>query len=515
MPSRRYLQGVLLCVAVLAQGCAPLRTDFVKEPSAALPAVTDTASARYIQSELDLHPGQSGFRLLANGTNALLSRVALADHAERSIDLQYFIFDDDATGRLVAQRLMAAADRGVRVRILLDDFELSGKYALLDALNLHPNISVRVFNPFRARAAEPIKAIELLLEFRRLNRRMHNKSFIVDNDVAIIGGRNIGDAYFDADGTSNFRDLDVIAIGPVVAAASRTFDAYWNSDAAYPVAAFGTPRHPERTLARTRDELAHDARQFAQSDYAQASLDELPGGATADRNGAWFWGAASMIADEPDKVAARDDPALRIVPRVRSLIADAHRDVLLISPYFVPGTSGTRLLCDLVKRGTAVQVLTNSLASTDSTAAQAGYAHYRRALLECGVELYELRSARRRTRSAESGETWSGTSLHAKAVVIDRTLVFIGSMNMDQRSRLLNTEMGVIVDSSGLAQAVADFFAQATQPGRAYRVERQGNSHRLVWKDGDGSATHFEPGAGAKRRLEAMLLSLLPIEGLL
>jgi putative cardiolipin synthase len=189
--------------------------------------------------------------------------------------------------------------------------------------------------------------------------------------------------------------------------------------------------------------------------------------------------------------------------------------VLLISPYFVPGDSGTRLLCDAVKRGTAVKVLTNSLASTDSTAAQAGYAHYRRALLACGVELYELRSARRRTRSAESGETWSATSLHAKAVVIDRTLVFIGSMNMDQRSRLLNTEMGAIVDSVGLAQAVADFFAQATESDRAYRVEWEPDSHRMVWMDGNGSATHFEPGAGVKRRLEATLLSLLPIEGLL
>lgn len=515
MLPRRYLQGVLLCVATALLGCAPLRTDFVKQPSAALPAVTDTASARYIQSELDLHPQRSGFRLLAGATNALMSRVALADHAERSIDLQYFIFNDDATGRLIAQRLMAAADRGVRVRILLDDFELSSKYSLLDALNVHPNISVRVFNPFRARAPAPLKAVELLLEWRRLNRRMHNKSFIVDNDVAIIGGRNIGDAYFDADGTNNFRDLDVVAIGPVVAAASRTFDTYWNSDAAYPVAAFGTPGHPERDLARTRAALAHDARQFAQSDYAQASLDKLPGGATADRNGAWFWGAASLIADEPGKVDEQDDPALRIVPRIKTLISSAHQEVLLISPYFVPGNSGTRLLCDVIRRGTAVEVLTNSLESTDSAAAQAGYAHYRRKLLECGVQLYELRSVQRKTQSATSGETWSGTSLHAKAVVIDRTLVFIGSMNMDQRSRLLNTEMGVIVDSAELAQAVADFVAHATEADRAYHVEWRADSHRMLWTDSEGSAVRFEPGAGVKRHLEVMLLGLLPIEGLL
>lgn len=502
-------------MAALLLGCAPMRTDFVKEPSAALPAVTDTASARYIQSELRLHPEQSGFRLLTGGTNALMSRVVLADHAERSIDLQYFIFDNDATGRLIAQRLMTAADRGVRVRILLDDFELSGNYGLLDALNVHPNIAVRVFNPFRARAPSPVKAIQLLLEFRRLNRRMHNKSFIVDNNVAIIGGRNIGDAYFDAGDTNNFRDLDVIAIGPVVAAASRTFDAYWNSDAAYPVAAFGAPKHPERTLARTRAALAHDARQFAQSDYAQASLDKLPEGATADRDGSWIWGRASFVADEPEKVVAKDDPALRIVPRIKTLIADAHQEVLLISPYFVPGDSGTRLLCDLSKHGVTVKVLTNSLASTDSTAAQAGYMHYRRPLLACGVQLYELRPVRRETQSATAGDIWSGTTLHAKAVVIDRSLVFIGSMNMDQRSRVLNTEMGVIVDSAQLAQGVADFFAHATQSDRAFRVEWQADTRRMIWRDSDGTDAHFEPGSGLKRRLEAVLFGILPIEGLL
>lgn len=487
----------------------------MKELTFALPAATDTSSARYIQSELNQHPEQSGFRLLANGTNALMSRVALADHAEHSIDLQYFIFDSDATGRLVAQRLIAAADRGVRVRILLDDFELSGKYDLLDALDAHPNVAIRVFNPFPARAPAPVKAVELLLEWRRLNRRMHNKSFIVDNNVAIIGGRNIGDAYFDADNTNNFHDLDVIAIGPVVAAASHCFDAYWNSDAAYPMAAFGAPRDPQRDLARARAALAQDARQLAQSEYAQAVLEQLPSGATADRRGAWFWGSASLIADEPEKVASQDDPALRIVPRVRSLIADAHTEVLLASPYLVPGDSGTRLLGERAQHDVSIKVLTNSLASTDRPSAHAGYVHYRRTLLESGVQLYESRPVRRQTQSAKLGETWSGTTLHAKAVVIDRKLVFVGSMNMDQRSRVLNTEMGVIVDSPELAQAVADFFAHATEPDRAYRVEWQRDSHRMIWNSDNGSAVESEPEANVERRLKVLVLRLLPIEGLL
>jgi putative cardiolipin synthase len=507
-----------MLVAILVIGCVPLRSDYVKRESTALPAATDTSSARYIQSELERHPEQSGFRLLANNTSALMSRVTLADHAEHSIDLQYFIFENDATGRLVAQRLLAAADRGVRVRVLLDDFELSDEYDLFDAMNAHENVEVRVFNPFRTRAPPmPIKAIELLLEWRRLNRRMHNKSFIVDNDVAIVGGRNIGNDYFDAGSSSNFRDLDVIAIGPVVADASRSFDDYWNSDAAFPITAFGKKRDPQRDLSRVRDALAHDARQFAQTDYAQAALEKLSG-ATADARGAWFWGSAVLIADQPEKANGKEERALRIVPRIKTFIGDAQSEVQLISPYFVPGDSGTSLLTELAQRGVAVKVLTNSLATTDRPSAHSGYVHYRRKLLEGGVQLYELKPARRATESPTTGETNSSLTLHAKAVVVDRRLAFIGSMNMDQRSRVLNTEMGVIVDCPELARTIAEFFDRATQPDDAYRVELQESSHNMIWtanEDGASKTYHFEPQANPERRLKVMLLRWLPIEGLL
>jgi len=208
----------LVTIFALLLGCAPLQRNVTRQPSSALPPAHDTPSARYVQSEVQTHTGESGFRLLANSTNALMSRIALADHAAHSIELQYLIFQNDATGRLVAQRLLAAADRGARVRMLIDDYALKDEYDLLDALDAHANIEVRVFNPFPTRAKLlPAKAVQLALEWRRLNRRMHNKSFIVDNDVAIIGGRNIGDAYFDAADNNNFRDLDVVAIGPVVA----------------------------------------------------------------------------------------------------------------------------------------------------------------------------------------------------------------------------------------------------------------------------------------------------------
>ena len=251
-------------VAAMMAACSSLRPDFVKQPSSALPPATDTPSSRYLAAEVSRHGGQSGFRLLTRSTNALMSRVALADHARHSLDLQYYIFENDATGRLLAQRLLAAADRGVRVRMLLDDVGLDREGPMLDALDAHKNIEVRLFNPFKTREASTLSKIgQFLIEGRRLNRRMHNKSFIADNSAAIIGGRNIGDDYFDADEETNFRDLDLLAIGPVVREASRVFDDYWNSDAAYPVTAFSNERDTHADLATLRVALARDARTFA------------------------------------------------------------------------------------------------------------------------------------------------------------------------------------------------------------------------------------------------------------
>ncbi|QBB68983.1 phospholipase D family protein [Pseudolysobacter antarcticus] len=517
---------VATLVAMTAVGCSGLRPDFVKQASTALPPVVDTPSARYIASELNGHAEQSGFRLLGNNINALLSRVALADHAQHSLDLQYYIFHNDATGRLIAQHLLAAADRGVRVRILLDDLNLTDEDRLLDALDAHENIEIRRFNPFQTRAPSMLsKVAQFALEGRRLNRRMHNKSFIADNTAAIIGGRNIGADYFGADKETNFRDLDLVAIGPVVKEASQIFDDYWNCDAAFPVAAYKNTRDTPPDLARLRSTLQHDARAFEQSDYALASLEELPNGATADRRGEWFWGAATVIADQPEKIDARDDnPALRIGPKLKTMIDAAQTEVLVMSPYFVPGDSGASFLSALAQRGVSTKILTNSLAATDEPAAHTGYARYRHRLLEGGVQLYELRPAPGEKQSATAHGTSSGVSLHAKAVVGDDEHVFIGSMNMDQRSKLLNTEMGVIIDSPALAHAVKKFFDDASAPQNAFHVVLQDspdtNAHaaKMSWlwsKDGATMSADSEPDATKGRRFEVFMLRLLPIEGLL
>jgi putative cardiolipin synthase len=520
---RTYTSLIRPSVIVLAcavGACATLRTDLPKPPSTAVAPVADTVSTRYVAGEVAAHPGQSGFRPLLGNANALMSRVVLADAARHSIDLQYYIFRNDATGRLIAQRVLSAADRGVRVRILLDDLDISKEDRLLDALDAHPNIEVRLFNPFRFRQRSILsKAGQFLIEGPRLNRRMHNKSFIVDGMQAIVGGRNIGDAYFDAGDEVHFRDLDVLAIGPVVPQISAMFDRYWNSDAAYPVTAYSDNDITEANLAILRDRLLRDARAFKESEYADVVAEDLPNGPSAERTGAWFWGEARLAADDPDKVDPSpgvDERRLRhIAPALRRVLDAAQSQALLISPYFIPGDGGVSLLAALVARGASVKVLTNALSATDEPEVHAGYAKYREGLLKSGVELYELKGLRGATGQRAYGAS-SGVSLHAKAMVIDHRQVFVGSMNFDPRSVKLNTEMGVIVDSPGLADAIEQFFAHATAPENAYRVELDDGRLRWTSKD-DGKVVEFDhdPGASRWQRAKLRVLRVLPIEGLL
>jgi putative cardiolipin synthase len=492
-----------------------------------LPAPIDTPSARYIDSETNKQAShESGFRLLTLNTNALMSRVVLASKAERSLDLQYYIFNDDATGRLVAQQLLKAADRGVRVRLLLDDITQDEQVPLFNALDAHDNIEVRLFNPFNTRRPSAVsKAAQMLLDFRRLNRRMHNKSFIADNRIAIVGGRNIGDEYFDAGKDSNFRDLDLLAIGPVVEQASRSFDAYWNDEAAIPVNAFHAVGNPKAALPELREKLDKHARSFVESDYAQALVEDLPNGATADRRGEWFWGEAVLVADQPGKIELdEEEHGLRIGTAVQALMAGAQSEVQLMSPYFVPGKEDVKRLVALAQRGVATRILTNSLASTDQPAVHSGYAAHRKDLLSGGVELFEMKPWAGVRQTASQLDKESEVSLHAKSLVVDRRLVFIGSMNMDHRSKLLNTEMGFIVDSPKLASAVSDFFKTITLPANAYglvladRDDKGQPSGEILWRtevDGKRVVLDSEPEVGLLEKAEVLLYKMLPIDGLL
>ena len=515
----RFLGAGVLLASLAA--CSTLRDNYAKPPSEALAPAVDTPSTAYIQAEENKHAsGQSGFRLLTLSTNALMSRISLVDHAEHSLDLQYYIFHNDQTGKLVAQHLLKAADRGVRVRILLDDIGLDKEVPMFDALDTHPNIEVRLFNPLGTRKPNIIsKTAQVLFDFRRLNRRMHNKSLISDNKVAIVGGRNIADEFFDASENNNFRDLDLLAIGPVVQAASRSFDDYWNDKAAVPVTAFAPTRDSHGDLVQVRADLSQHARAFADSDYAQAIIDELPDGATGDRKGQWFWGSAVLIADQPEKIeSGKGQHSLRIGPALQRLMDGATSELLLMSPYFVPSDSDEQRFVAIAKRGVTTRIVTNSLASTDEPAVQNGYAKHRHALLAGGIELYELKPVAGVKQTYTHYGQSSGVSLHAKAMVVDRRFVYVGSMNMDQRSKLLNTEMGLIVDSLPLAKAVAEFFATTTLPANAYQLELASSdgspatAGHLRWKTVEAGKpvilTH-EPGVGPVRRMETWLFKLL------
>ena len=517
----------LLCFVMLLAGPGTLPAAVVK-PETATPAtvpVPVATTAAETAPPMTASPaaagvpaGHSGFRLLSTPTNALMSRIALADQAAESIDLQTYIFNDDATGRLVADRLLRAADRGVRVRLLLDAMTKPDPN-LFDALDAHENIEVKLFNPFRSRDPGTLSAMgQMLLEFSRLNRRMHNKSFIVDGKVAVIGGRNLGDEYFDASEDANFRDLDLLAIGPVVGDARRAFDIYWKDEAARPLEAFGSGRREPDDLADLRDDIADSVREFTDSDYTAALVAELPNGSSAVRAGTWFWGPAELASDHPDKAEIGGDaPGLRIGPRLRQVLESAQGEVLLTTPYFVPGDDDVALLATLAKRGAQVAVLTNSIESTDHASVHGAYSERRKPLLGAGVRLYELRARPERAPSQAAAASDGTISLHAKSFVVDRRIVFVGSLNMDQRSDLVNTEMGLIVDNRELAAQVADYFVNATRPRSAYEVVLDDGGD-LMWiseEDAERVEHTREPNAGIGRRAGAVLARLLPVDSLL
>ncbi len=535
--------AILLTLALLfASGCSSVRKNYPKIPSEALPPPEDASITQRINRHLARQPaGYSGFRLLALSSEALTARIALAGQAVRSLDVQYYMIHDDPTGRLVTRHILAAADRGVRVRILIDDIHVAGRDRNILALDAHPHIEVRIFNPFKIRQDFALTiGTQFLFDGRRLNRRMHNKSFIIDSQIAIIGGRNIGDEYFDARQDVNFRDLDVLTVGPIVGEISRSFDEFWNSHAAYPLEAFYHGASSTKDLDNLRVTLKENARPYPSTENVRVLF--TPGFAIHDDPDEdlstdgdplsptlsaprfrWCWAPAQLIADDPDKVNPGDPKkGPHIGDELAKVITTANKEVLLISPYFVPGLHGVEMFSDLARRGVDVSILTNSLASTDVAIVHAGYARYRAPLLEAGVKLYELRAIPPAKKKRFFHGKRTGISLHAKAFVIDRRMTFIGSMNIDPRSELLNTEIGVLVESPELSRELALFFNEAVDPDSSYQVhlappDKHGN-RKLYWTgepDGEPVIFKTDPKASIWRRVKTTFLRLFPIEGLL
>ena len=502
---------------LLLGGCASLPTGYERSETRALQDTAGTPLGVAARDALQAHPGLSGCRPLPSGVDALVVRMALAEMAQRSLDVQYYIWQDDLTGRLFANALLRAADRGVRVRVLVDDVGTKANDDTLLSLDAHPDIEIRLFNPVASRT---FRGLGALTDFTRVNRRMHNKAFIADNQRAVLGGRNIGNGYFEAQGEVAFGDLDVLTLGPVVDEVSRAFDAYWNATASVPISAL-VGRHGEATdLGTLRAALGDFVESQRDTPYVRNAQSHLAHGLAAGTDGL-FWGEVSVLVDDPQKVSRPpEDTTGHLSQQFARVGVPVQRELLIVSPYFVPGEAGVAALGSLVEKGVAVTVLTNSLAATDVGAVHAGYQRYREPLLAAGVRLHELKPDAIEYSRAKGGHRSSGgsrASLHAKTFVFDRQAVFIGSLNLDPRSVQLNTEIGVVCKSEPMATALAGGLMGALDQV-AYRVERVvGADQRatLVWVEttDTGVVRHEkEPGVSELNRLAVWFLGLLPIE---
>ena len=511
-----FLQLVFVMVSL--GGCASLRPEVPRVPSQAIADGDRTVLGRVFAAQLAENPGMSGFQVMATGQSAFVARAALAEAAERTLDLQYYSVGDDLTTDLLLLRIIAAADRGVRVRILLDDIHAPTRAFARRAMAAHSGIQVRLFNPFFFGGTMSLTRLgEFVVDGGRLNRRMHNKLWVTDNAAAIVGSRNLGDEYFDSKESGNFSDVDLMAAGPIVKDLSGAFDTYWNSASAVPmeeIAAIPDASEGElmREALRTRTASCKGVppcRWLTESGLADA----LRSGSVS-----LSWARAQFIYDQPDQ-----EKSVAASGIVHGWIDDqpggarTRSELLIVSPYFVPSEEGRRHLGEMQERGVRIAVLTNSLASTDVPAAHAGYARHRAELLRSGVELYEVRP--------EPGQPhlrshrWkhaSSSSLHAKIIVQDRERAIVGSLNQDPRSRLHNTEAWIVIDSAEIASDLATLFEEGADLQHAFKVERNtsNGTEMLEWTTDDGGdPTRYaiEPMTGIWLRLwQGILGALIP-----
>jgi putative cardiolipin synthase len=511
---KRMIWFVAVLAVVGLTGCSTVDFDFPKSESYAF---TDTDDTRMGQRSAPLvveHPGESGFHLQNDGIEALATRLRLATRAQRSIDAQYYLISSDLTGRLFIDFLLEAADRGVRVRLLLDDIQTQGYDVGMVALNSHPNFEIRIWNPF-ARGGN--RLLRNAGSFSRVNRRMHNKTFTVDNRITIIGGRNIADEYFGAHEDANFGDLDAVAVGPVVQDVSRQFDTYWNDQYAVPVPGFADRiEDPEAALNKLRQRLAQSREEAKASRYAEvfaaalASVDQV-------NEDEFVWAPCELVYDSPAKSRGEELEADEaIVTPLREAVLNAEREIVIVSPYFVPRKNGEALLLGIRDRGIDVKVVTNSLASTNHSIVHTGYAPSRKPLLKGGVKLYEYRA----DRASGGAQNWEGGrgsegNLHTKAFLVDRKVFFLGSFNMDPRSVLINTELGVIIDSHEIGAAMGT-AADEGLLSSTYQVTLSENGG-LRWTGYDDNGEPFvldkEPNTTWWERTSTNLMRLLPVKG--
>lgn len=503
VPHRKLLPvlpSLLLCLGFLLAGggCARLPENVGRVESYAvaqdIEAVTEQL-ARY--DDRDCKPDCSALALLDRGNEAFRWRLALVDMAQRSLDLQYYIWQSDEVGRLLFSRVLQAADRGVRVRLLLDDTAMLGKDYGAAAINAHPNIEIRTFNPFSARGSI-WTLVDGFFNLDRLNSRMHNKLLVADNSIGITGGRNIGNNYFGLDKRMNFRDMDILALGPVVEDLSEAFDTFWNSRWSYLPDVFVSD--PGDTAQHEKDyqtflKRLEKEKEFVKPVDLTPEIWEQLRDETRERV---VVAPAEVLWDAPD--IEDSDGRTKAFMELNEISKQTQREALIVSPYFIPTGNGVAVFAEEVKNGKQIRILTNSLASNDVTATNAGYKNYRRPLVEAGVEIYELRGdaeARTFYRSGDFAPQWLG--LHAKVMVFDHEDVFIGTMNLDPRSVLLNTEIGLLIHSPELADQVEEAFYRDMSPENSWRVKID-ESGILYW-DSAAGRTDWQPARGTWQRV--------------
>jgi putative cardiolipin synthase len=523
-PRPDRLAGIGLAALLALTGCAAptLKLDVERTVSHAISNHADSPLKEHVAAHIP--PGESGFHLLQDGHAALAARLALAQRATHTLDVQYYLFHNDTTGKMVAAALMTAAERGVRVRLLIDDIDTADKELRLVTLNAHPNIEVRLFNPFHTRSTNLlVKGWQALRESIRLNRRMHNKVFIADNQLGITGGRNIGDEYFDAHHDLAFVDLDVVAAGAIVDSLSQSFDQYWNSNAAVPASALPVTASDSR-LQRASNFLRQFRAKQINSDFGRALTAADPVPRLLAGKIPWQIARADLIVDPPEKALNPESaPSTLLIGQLAGLWIDPSRRALIVSPYFVPGAMGMAYFRYWRHMGVRIDVLTNTYAASDVPIVHAGYANYRVPLLEAGVNLYELKPVAEPTggRLRDLGSGSSRASLHAKTFVFDDEHVFIGSFNFDPRSALLNTEMGLVIHSPELARQVTAIAQDAMAPERSYQprlvIETSDKKivKRLQWHDvhqGAQRISDIEPETTPIQRGLLRVLQALPIE---
>jgi len=518
-----------IAVAAFVSGCAtlPPGSSYPKTVSSALAQPEQTRLGRQFADAARRNPGASGFRMLAVGVDGFLARVQMIDAAERTLDLQYFIFRTDETGKLLAAAVLRAADRGVRVRLMLDDGETKPGDEQMAALDAHPQIEIRVYNPFAYRGSSLfLRGLEFSFNSARLDYRMHNKLMVADNSIALVGGRNVGDQYFQVDPESQYADDDVFAAGPMVQRLSVSFDEFWNCALAIPARALTKGMTSEAALAKYREVLTAHRQQVKADgmDYSTRIASGEPLASMLSGKLPLIWARAQLVYDSPDKKSVEKGEMVgKLMHKpVAAAVAAVQSELLMISPYLIPGDEGMQLFADLRKRNVTVRILTSSLEATTVILAQAGYMKYRAPLLEMGADLYEIRSLLGNSRG--SGQTanisrFGNYSLHAKLFVLDRERLFVGSMNFDQRSMHLNTEIGLIIDSPELAQQAARRFEAMASPPNSYQVLLQprdgGRPPELIWRTQErGKLVDYdrEPARNNAQRLQVKLLRLVAID---